>query len=207
MLKKIFNWIGVALGIIFSVLVYVFFTKRDNSVLKKKIDDVKEAAKVEEEKVKKIEKRIIERAKKTESRKEEAEGLAERLKKHFSIFIIVCLIISVGIVGTVSSSVTIENLKIPDTYSELVKAYQDLAEITIGYQRLYNEAEQALAESEADNKALMEIIKNLQSLMKVQQDIINSLLQKNRFSVLGGINYVPLNPSYSGITLGIEFEF
>ena len=44
-------------------------------------------------------------------------------------------------------------------------------------------------------------------LMEVQQDIIDDLLQKDRFSLFGGFNYVPLNPTYSGIMAGITFEF
>jgi len=191
MLKKIWTWAKIAFAIIFSVLVYVFFTRRDNGKLKEKINEVKAEAKVEEEKVKKIEKRI-------ENRKEEAKDLADRLKKHFRVFIIVCLLASVSIVGITIP--TIENLIIPDTYSELLIAYKDIAEIAIGYQKLYTEAE-------ADNQALMEVVKNLQSLMKVQQDIIDDLLQKNRFSLLTGISLVPLHPTYSGIMAGITFEF
>ena len=190
-MKNIWNWITGAFAIIFSVLAYVFFTRRDNSKLKEKINEVKAEAKVEEEKVKKIEKRI-------ENRKEEAKDLADRLKKHFRVFIIVCLLASVSIVGITIP--TIENLIIPDTYSELLIAYKDIAEIAIGYQKLYTEAE-------ADNQALMEVVKNLQSLMKVQQDIINELLKRNRFGLFTGLNLVPLHPDYSGITAGITFEF
>jgi len=190
-MKKILNWIIGALAIVFSVLVYVFFTRRDNGKLKEKINEVKAEAKVEEDKVKKIEKRI-------ENRREEANNLAERLKKHFNIFIIVCIVFCLSI-GAIATD-TIENLKIPDTYNELVVAYKDMASIAVGYQKLYTEAE-------ADNQALMEVVKNLQSLMKVQQDIINELLKKNRFGLLTGINLVPLHPTYSGIMAGITFEF
>ena len=188
---KIWNWVKVALGIVFSVLVYMFFTKRDNGKLMEKINEVKEAAKIEEEKVKKIEKRIG-------GRKEEAEKLADRLRKRFHLFIILTIILffSIGVIATD----TIENLKTPETYEELLIAYKDMAEIAIGYQKLYNEAE-------ADNQALLEVVKNLQDLMKVQQDIIDELLRKNRFGFFGGIDYVPLNPSYSGVILGVTFEF
>ena len=157
----------------------------------KKIDEVKEKAKIEEEKVKKIKKKI-------EGRRKEAKDLSDRLKDHFKIFIVVCLMFSFSVVGTASSN--IEDLIIPETYEDLVEAYRDMADIAINYQRLYNEAE-------ADNEALMEIIKNLQNLMEVQQDIIDDLLQKNRFGFFGGINYVPLNPDYSGIMAGVTFEF
>ena len=186
-MKKIWNWILVALGVVFSVLVYTFLTNRDNSKLMEKINEVKTEAKKEEEKVKKIEKKI-------ENRREEAGTLAERLKKHFHIFIIICLVISFSVVGIAN------DLIIPETYDDLVIAYRDMADIAVNYQRLYNEAE-------ADNQALMEVIKNLQDLMKVQQDIIDDLLQKKRFGLFGGINYVPLNPNYSGIMAGVTFEF
>ena len=186
-MKKIWNWLLVALGVVFSVLVYTFLTKRDNSELMEKINEVKTEAKKEEEKVKKIEKKI-------ESRKEEAKDLADRLKKHFHIFIIVCLVISFSVVGIAN------DLIIPNNYEDLLIAYRDIASIAINYQRLYNEAE-------ADNQALMEVIKNLQDLMKVQQDIIDDLLQKNRFSLFGGLGYVPLHPDYSSIILGVNFEF
>ena len=189
-MKKFWNWILGALGIIFAFVAYAFFNRRD-PLIKEKVGEVKTQAKVEEEKVKKIEKRI-------ETRREEAKTLAERLKNKFNIFIIVCLVfgLSIGVIATD----TIENLKIPTTYEELLVEYKDMADIAIGYQRLYNEAE-------ADNQALMEVVKNLQSLLKIQQDIINELLKKNRFGLFTGLNLVPLHPDYSGITAGVTFEF
>jgi len=188
---KLWNWIKVAFVIVLSVLGYIFFTRRDNSKLMEKINEVKAEAKKEEEKVKKIEKRI-------ETRREEAEKLAERLKNKFNIFLIILIVFCFSF-GS-SAIDTIENLKIPTTYEELLIEYEDMASIAVGYQKLYNEAE-------ADNQALMEVVKNLQSLIKVQQDIIDDLLQKNRFSLFGGLNYVPLNPTYSGIVAGAIFEF
>lgn len=59
------------------------------------------------------------------------------------------IILSLGVFAT--TDLKIEDLIIPDTYDELVEAYKNVADIAIGYQRLYNETEQALAESEADN--------------------------------------------------------
>lgn len=189
-MKKIWNFIKIAFGVVLAIFTYMFF-KKDKSGIKKKIEEVKAEAKKEEEKVKKIEKRI-------ETRRKEAKTLAERLKKHFNIFIIIFVVFcfSVGVVAID----TIENLKIPETYSELLEAYRDVASIAIAYQRLYNEAE-------ADNQALLKVIENLQSLLKVQQDIINNLLQKDKIGLFGGIGYVPLHPDYSSIMLGITFEF
>lgn len=191
---KIWNWIKVALGIIFSVFVYLFFTRKDNRKIKKAIDEVNEKVNIEKAKVKKIEKRII-------TRKKKSKDLSDRIKKHFNNIIIIAIF--VGIV--LSSSIIlaepeIENLIIPDNYADLLIAYKDIAEIAIGYQKLYNEAE-------TDNEALMEIIKNLQLLIDTQQDIINKLLNKNRFSIFTGLNYVPLHPDHSGILAGIEFEW
>ena len=117
------------------------------------------------------------------------------MKKIISVFLIL-IMFSIGAVATN----TIENLKIPDTYEELIVEYKDMADIAIGYQRLYQEAE-------ADNQALMETVKNLQSLLKIQQDIINELLKKNRFGLFGGLNVVPFHPDYSGILVGATFEF
>jgi len=188
-MKNIWKWLKVALGVVLSVFAYMFFSKRGNSEIRKKIKEVKNEAKKEEEKVKKIEKKI-------ESRKEEAGNLADRLKKHFLIIISIVLFFSIGVVATD----TLENLKIPETYDELVIAYKDMAEIAIGYQKLYNEAE-------ADNNALIEVTKNLQELMVVQQEIIDDLLQKNRFGFFGGLNFVPLNPTFSGVMAGVTFEF
>ena len=190
-MSKIWTWLKIALGIVFTVGVYVFLTKGNNTELKKRIDEVKKKAKIEEEKVKKIKKKI-------EGRKKEAKDLSDRLDKHFKIFIIVCLMFSFSVVGTASSN--IDDLIIPDNYEDLVEAYKDMANIAINYQRLYQEAE-------ADNEALMEVIKNLQDLMEVQQDIIDDLLQKNRFSILTSINYVPLHPDYSAIMLGLSWAF
>jgi len=189
-MKKIWNWIIAALGVVFAFVVYTFFNRRD-PFIKEKVKEVKAEAKVEEEKVKKIEKKI-------ENRREEAKTLADRLKKHFNIFIIVCIVFCLSI-GAIATD-TIENLKIPDTYNELVVAYQDMASIAVGYQKLYNEAE-------SDNQALMEVVKNLQSLLKAQQDIIDELLKKNRFGLFGGLNVVPFHPDYSGIMAGVTFEF
>lgn len=115
------------------------------------------------------------------------------------------IILSLGVFAT--TDLKIEDLIIPDTYDELVEAYKNVADIAIGYQRLYNETEQALAESEADNQALMEVIKNLQDLIETQQDIINKLLDKDRINILTGVTYIPMHPDYSGIILGFTWEF
>lgn len=126
------------------------------------------------------------------------------MKKIILIFLAL-VILSVGVFAT--TDLKIEDLIIPDTYNELVEAYKDIADIAVGYQRLYSEAEQALTESEADNQALMEVIKNLQGLIKTQQDIIDKLLNKNRINILTGVTYIPMHPSYSGIILGLTWEF
>jgi len=123
------------------------------------------------------------------------KGEKNNMKKFILVFLVL-IMLSVGAVATN----TIENLKIPATYDELLVEYKDMADIAIGYQRLYNEAE-------ADNQALMETVKNLQSLLKVQQDIINELLKKNRFGLFGGLSVVPFHPDYSGIMAGVTFEF
>jgi len=190
-MKNIWNFIKIALGIILAIFIYIFFTKRDNSKLMEKINEVKEEAKIEEKRVEKIKKKI-------ENRKKEAETLNERLKKHFNILIILFIVFtfSVGVVATD----TIENLKTPETYEELLEAYRDMAEIAIGYQKLYQEAE-------ADNQSLLKVIENLQGLMKIQQEIIDDLLNKKRFSIFAGLDLVPLHLDYSGISLGLNWEF
>jgi len=190
-MKKIWNWIIAALGVVFAFVVYTFFNWRDNSFIKEKVKEVKTQAKVEEEKVKKIEKKI-------ENRREEAKTLADRLKNKFNVFLIILIVFCFSF-GAVATN-TIENLKIPSTYDELLVEYKDMADIAIGYQKLYNEAE-------SDNQALMEVVKNLQSLLKTQQDIIDELLKKNRFGLFGGLNVVPFHPDYSGIMAGVTFEF
>ena len=189
-MKKIWSWILAALGVVFAFVAYAFLNRRD-PLIKAKVNEVKTQAKVEEEKVKKIEKRI-------KKRKEEAKTLAERLKNKFNIFLIIFIMFCFSI-GAVATN-TIENLKIPDTYEELVVEYKDMADIAIGYQGLYQEAE-------ADNQALMETVKNLQSLLKIQQDIIDELLKRNRFGLFTGVNVVPFHPDYSGIMAGVTFEF
>lgn len=126
------------------------------------------------------------------------------MKKIILIFLAL-VILSVGVFAT--TDLKIEDLIIPDTYNELVEAYKDIADIAVGYQRLYSEAEQALTESEADNQALMKVIKNLQGLIKTQQDIIDKLLNKNRINILVGANYVPLKPDHSGVIMGITWTF
>ena len=189
-MKKIWNWIIAALGVVFAFIIYTFFNRRD-PFIKEKVKEVKAQAKTEEEKVKKIEKKI-------ENRREEARKLADRLKNKFNIFLIICIIFCLSM-GAVATN-TIENLKIPSTYDELVVEYKDMADIAIGYQKLYNEAE-------ADNQVLMETIKNLQSLLKAQQDIINELLKKNRFGLFAGLDIVPFHPDYSGIIAGVTFDF
>lgn len=83
-MKNIFNWVKVALGIIFAVLVYLFFTKKDNRKIKKAIDEVNEKVNIEKAKVKEIEKRIITRKKKAKIRKEKAKELSNDLGKYFN---------------------------------------------------------------------------------------------------------------------------
>ena len=170
------------------------FTRKDNRKIKAAIDEVNKKVNIEKTKVKEIKKRVI-------VRKKKAKNLEERLKKHFNSIIIVAIFVGILFSGSyILAEPEIENLIIPDNYADLLIAYKDIAEIAIGYQNLYQE-------SESDNQALMEVVSNLQSLIKIQQDIINDLLQKNRFSLFGGINFVPLNPDYSGIMAGIEFEW
>lgn len=193
-MNKIWNWIKVALGIIFAIFVYLFFTRKDNRKIKKAIDKVNEQVNIEKAKVEKIEKRIL-------TRKKKAKNLSDRLNKHFNSIIIVAIFIGIVFSGSIIlAEPEIENLIIPDNYQDLLIAYKDIAEIAIGYQKLYQEAE-------TDNEALMEVIKNLQLLIDTQQDIINKLLEKNRFSIFTGLNYVPLHPGYSGILAGVEFEW
>lgn len=193
-MKKILNWIKVALGIIFTVLIYVFFTRKDNGKIRKAINKVNEEVNIERAKVKKIEKKII-------LRKKKAENLDDRLKKHFNSIIIIVIFAGMVFSGNIIlAGPETENLIIPDNYADLLIAYKDMAEIAIGYKELYQEAE-------ADNQALMEVVQNLQLLIKTQQDIIDKLLDKNRFSIFTGLNYVPLKPAYSGILAGVTFEW
>jgi len=193
-MKKVWDWIKVALAIVFSIMTYLFFTRKDNKKIKEAIDKVNKEVDIEKVKVKKIEERII-------MRKKKAKDLSDRLKKHFNTIIIVIIFAGLAFSGSyISAEPEIENLIIPDNYADLLVAYEDIAGIAIGFQKLYNE-------SESDNEALMEVIKNLQSLIDTQQDIINKLLEKNRFSIFTGLNFVPLKPDYSGILAGIEFEW
>ncbi len=80
---KVWNYLKVALGIIFSVLVYLFFTRKDNRKIKKAIDEVNKKVDIEKAKVKEIKKRVKKRKEMTEIRKGEAEILANKLKKYF----------------------------------------------------------------------------------------------------------------------------
>jgi hypothetical protein len=125
--------------------------------------------------------------------------------KKIMLIILALIVLSVGVFA--NADLKMEDLIIPEAYSELVKAYKSIASVAISYQRLYRETEQAIAEAEADNQTLLKVIENLQSLLKVQQDIIDELLRKNRFSIFAGVDYVPLHPDYSGLTLGLNWEF
>ena len=58
-MSKVWNYLKVALGIIFSVIVYLFFTRKDNRKIKKAIDEVNKKVDIEKAKVKEIEKRVI----------------------------------------------------------------------------------------------------------------------------------------------------
>ncbi|MBA7583162.1 hypothetical protein ES708_25102 [subsurface metagenome] len=82
-MSKVWNYLKVALGIIFSVIVYLFFTRKDNRKIKKAIDEVNKKVDIEKAKVKEIEKRVKKRKEMTEIRKGEAEILDNKLKKYF----------------------------------------------------------------------------------------------------------------------------
>ncbi|MBA7528573.1 hypothetical protein ES705_20760 [subsurface metagenome] len=82
-MSKVWNYLKVVLGIIFSVIVYLFFTRKDNRKIKKAIDEVNKKVDIEKAKVKEIEKKVKKRKEMTELRKGEAEILDNKLKKHF----------------------------------------------------------------------------------------------------------------------------
>lgn len=85
MIKKIYNYLKTGIGIIFAIIMILFFArgKTKKSEIKKKIREIKVEAEKQKTKVKKIEKRIKERKKMTELRKGEAEILNNKLKKYF----------------------------------------------------------------------------------------------------------------------------
>lgn len=194
-MKKLLSKIWWVVAFILTAFAYGFATRKSNKEMKEAIDKVDSQAKKEKKKTEEIKKDV-------ETRKERDKKLSKRLNKHFDIFIIIILSLSILAIPVLAETPDIKNLKIPDTYDKLVPKYRDMALIAIEYQQLYREAE-------ADNKELIKSNENMQQLIEAQQEIIDKLLKQNSGSigVFTGINYTPAKPLNSGVIVGVNKQF
>lgn len=163
--------------------------------LKKESQEIMDQAKKEKKKTDKIKNNI-------ESREKRDKKLSKKLNKYFHMILVIMILFSFSGIGlTQDKPPDIDNLKIPDTYDELVSAYKDMAMIAIEYQQLYREAENG-------NKQLMQSNKNLQQLIEAQKEIIDQLLKSNsNAGVIVGANVTPGNIKNTGIILGLNYQF
>ena len=193
-MKKLLSKIWWLVAFALTAFAYGFATRKSNKEMKEAIDKVDSQAKKEKQKVDEVKENIKDRGKKDKE-------LSKKLNKHFDIFIILILSLSILTIPVLAETPDINNLKIPDSYDKLVPKYRDMALIAIEYQQLYREAE-------ADNKELIKSNENMQQLIKTQQEIIDKLLKKDgSIGVFTGINYTPVKPLNSGVIIGVNKQF
>ena len=189
--------IGFILGNKFIELIAGFMALLGfGNLTRKRAKEIEKKAGEEE----KVSAEVKERMKK---RREKEKKLAERFKQFFNIFLIVFISISMLGVPVLAEDgeppPAIEDLKIADNYDELVEDYKEMALIALQYQRLYREAEK-------DNEILLQSNERLQKLLDAYKEIVDRAL-KNDISLSAGVNFVPLHPDYSGVTLEIGYTF
>ena len=208
MIKKIKDWLLIILMAIVGVFFMLIFKKKPNWIEKKQ----KEIKQKENEIYNNVEK--IKQSKK--EREEKAEELSKNLRetdykfrnRFFSIMLIFLLILSPFAIASDGEPppMSKEDLKIPDTYEELLQSYYAMFDYAMHYREIAYQYEKLYQQEKADSEKLLNEIENLKMLLDMQKNMIDQLMSNN-IGLLVGINYVPLRPEYSGVIVQVEYEF
>lgn len=207
MLRKIKDWLLIILLAIVGVFFMLIFRKKPNWIEKKQ----KEIKQKENE----IDNNVENIKQSRKEREEKAEELSEDLRKtdykfrnrFFSIMLIFLLILSpFAIASDGEPPPAKEDLKIPDTYEELLQSYYAMFDYAMHYREIAYKYEKLYQQEKADSEKLLNEIENLKMLLDMQKDMIDQLMSNN-IGLSVGINYVPLHPDYSGVIVQVEYEF
>lgn len=208
MLRKIKDWLLIILIAIVSVFFMLIFRKKPDWIKKKQ----KEIKQKENE----IDNNVENIKQSRKEREEKAEELSEDLRKtdykfrnrFFSIMLIFLLILSPFVMGSDGEPppMSKEDLKIPDTYEELLQSYYAMFDYAMHYREIAYKYEKLYQQEKADSEKLLNEIENLKMLLDMQKDMIDQLMSNN-IGLSVGINYVPLHPDYSGVIVQVEYEF
>jgi hypothetical protein len=208
MLRKIKDWLLIILLAIVGVFFMLIFRKKPDWI-KKKQKEIKQKENEIDNNVEKIKQSRKER-------EEKAEELSEDLRKtdykfrnrFFSMMLIFLLILSPFVMASDGEPppMSKEDLKIPDTYEELLNSYYDMFDYAMHYREIAYQYEKLYQQEKADSEKLLNEIENLKMLLDMQKNMIDQLMSNN-MGLSVGINYVPLHPDYSGVIVQVEYEF
>ena len=208
MIKKIKDWLLIILMAIVGVFFMLIFKKKPNWIEKKQ----KEIKQKENE----IDNNVENIKQSRKEREEKAEELSKNLRetdykfrnRFFSIMLIFLLILSPFAIASDGepSPMSKEDLKIPDTYEELLQSYYDMFDYAMHYREMAYKYEKVYLQEKADSEKLLNEIENLKMLLDMQKNIIDQLMKHN-IGLSVGINYVPVHPDYSGVIVQVEYEF
>lgn len=208
MLRKIKDWLLIILLAIVGVFFMLIFRKKPDWIEKKQ----KEIKQKENE----IDNNVENIKQSRKEREEKAEELSEDLRKtdykfrnrFFSIMLIFLLILSPFVMASDGEPppMSKEDLKIPDTYEELLQSYYAMFDYAMHYREIAYKYEKVYQQEKADSEKLLNEIENLKMLLDMQKDMIDQLMSNN-IGLSVGINYVPLHPDYSGVIVQVEYEF
>lgn len=128
----------------------------------------------------------------------------------------------------IAVNVNAQKLDPSKEYDQLLKDYHDMYDIAQRYKKLYEEAERDVTEykklynqaeadveeyralyknAEENNQTLIDSNNRLQDLIDTQKQMIDDILNKKKIGIITGVNVVPANIDYSGIILGVDFQF
>ena len=208
MLRKIKDW----LLIILLAIVGVFFML----IFRKKPDWIKKKQKEIKQKENEIDNNVERIKQSRKEREEKAEELSKNLRetdykfrnRFFSMMLIFLLILSPFVMASDGEPppMSKEDLKIPDTYEELLQSYYAMFDYAMHYREIAYKYEKLYQQEKADSEKLLNEIENLKMLLDMQKDMIDQLMSNN-IGLSVGINYVPLHPDYSGVIVQVEYEF
>lgn len=208
MIKKIKDWLLIILMAIVGVFFMLIFRKKPDWI-KKKQKEIKQKENEIDNNVEKIKQSRKER-------EEKAEELSKNLRetdykfrnRFFSMMLIFLLILSPFVMASDGEPppMSKEDLKIPDTYEELLNSYYDMFDYAMHYREIAYQYEKVYQQEKADSEKLLNEIENLKMLLDMQKNMIDQLMSNN-IGLSVGINYVPLRPDYSGVIVQVEYEF